>query len=256
MSQLAKIDENATPTVSSETQAMMDMIQQIALNPSADVEKLRAVMDMKMEMFNRGAEIEFNAAMAAAQQEIEPVARTAQNKQTNSSYAKLENIIEQCAPIWTRHGFALSFDNGDCPKPNHYRVECEVTHRAGHKKHYHADIPEDIAGIQGSVNKTGVHAFGSTMSYGRRYLTCMIFNIALKNEDRDGNKTAERAGNAAAQPVTPAQIKKLRDGMKVSGVTEEALIKKAGVEKIEHIQQGRVAGAMAWLKKQAQGEGK
>jgi len=63
---------------SSESRAMLDMIQQVALNPSIDVDKLRAVMDMKMEMFNRGAEIEFNAAMAKAQNEMEPVVRTAQ----------------------------------------------------------------------------------------------------------------------------------------------------------------------------------
>jgi len=178
---------NVLAVAGSENQAMLDMIQQVALNPSIDVEKLRAVMDMKMEMFNRGAEIEFNAAMARAQNEMEPVVRTAHNKQTNSKYAVLENIIEQLSPIWTRHGFALSFGTGDCPTEGYYRVECELTHSAGHSKHYHADLPTDMTGIQGSVNKTGIHGFGSTMSYGRRYLVCMVFNVAVKTEDDDGN---------------------------------------------------------------------
>jgi len=181
------VPNNAPAVAGNENQAMLDMIQQVALNPNIDVEKLRAVMDMKLEMFNRGAEIEFNAAMARAQNEMEPVVRTAHNKQTNSKYAVLENIIEQLSPIWTRHGFALSFGTADCPTENYYRVECELTHSAGHSKRYHADLPSDITGIQGSVNKTGIHGFGSTMSYGRRYLVCMVFNVAVKTEDDDGN---------------------------------------------------------------------
>lgn len=181
------VRENNVPSISTETQMIMSMIEQIALNPAADVTKLRAVMDMKMEMFNKGAEIEFNAAMARAQAEMLPVVKTADNKQTKSKYARLENIIEQLSPIWTSHGFALSFDSGDCPVHGYYRVLCECTHAAGHKKNYKADLPADIAGIAGAVNKTGVHGFGSTVSYGRRYLTCMIFNVAVKDEDNDGN---------------------------------------------------------------------
>jgi hypothetical protein len=188
--------------VSAETQAIMQMIEQIALNPQADVEKLRAVMDMKMQMFNRGAEIEFNAAMSLTQAEIEPVSRTAQNKQTNSKYAKLENIIKECSPIWTRHGFALSYDTADCPLPDHYRVTCEVSHRAGHSKNYHMDLPIDNAGINGTKNKTGMHGAGSTISYGRRYIACNVFNIAITDEDTDG---AARNQRQAEQPKKQPQ---------------------------------------------------
>ena len=60
-------------------------------------------------------------------------------------------------------------------------------HEAGHTKRYHVDLPIDSTGIKGSVNKTGVHANGSTYSYARRYLTMMIFNVVLTNEDNDGN---------------------------------------------------------------------
>ena len=190
------VNANTLPAVSEETRFMMDMISQIALNPDADVEKLRAVMDMKMQMFNRGAEIEFNAAMALAQAEIEPVARTAINTQTKSKYAKLENIITKCSPVWTKHGFALSYDTGDCPLERHYRVTCEVSHRAGHSKHYHMDLPIDDAGINGTKNKTGVHGAGSTISYGKRYIACNIFNIAIKDEDNDAQSASNFYVNA------------------------------------------------------------
>jgi hypothetical protein len=37
------------------------------------------------------------------------------------------------------------------------------------------------------VNKTQVHALGSTSSYARRYLVCMIFNVTTE-DDNDGNR--------------------------------------------------------------------
>ena len=87
MSEIQVIEhQSAPPAVSTESQAIMAMIEQIATNPNIDVTKLRAVMDMKMEMFNRGAEIEFNAAMAKAQAEMLPVVKTSDNKQTKSKY--------------------------------------------------------------------------------------------------------------------------------------------------------------------------
>lgn len=239
--------QSNTPAVSAETQAIMQMIEQIALNPQADVEKLRAVMDMKMQMFNRGAEIDFNAAMSLAQQEIEPVARNATNKQTNSRYAKLEAIIENCSPIWTKHGFALSYDTDDCPIPDHYRITCEVSHRAGHSKHYHLDLPIDNVGIAGAKNKTGMHGAGSTIAYGRRYIVCNVFNIAIKDEDNDGNGSSDKP----QLTLNNAQIKTLRDAMVVAGVTEEQFCnhKAIKIARIEQLPQARLAGAIALLKK-------
>lgn len=65
-------------------------------------------------------------------------------------------------------------------------------HEAGHTKRYYVDLPIDSTGIKGSVNKTGVHANGSTYSYARRYLTMMIFNVVLTNEDNGRNGGGEQ----------------------------------------------------------------
>lgn len=178
----------ATSLPANEPDAMMSIIQQIALNPDISVEKMQAVINMKMQVFDKNAEIEFNRAMISAQQEMEPVAKTAENKQTNSMYAKMENIAKQCKPIWTKHGFALQFGTADCPIEGHYRVTCEVSHSAGFNKKYQADLPIDDEGIKGQKNKTGCHGFGSTMAYAQRYLTIMIFNITLEGADTDGNR--------------------------------------------------------------------
>lgn len=186
-----QVSQQSVPAVSEDTKMIMGLIQQIALNPDIPVEKMQAIINMKMQVFDKNAEIEYNKAMILAQQAMEPVVKTAENKQTSSMYAKMEHISEQCKPIWTKHGFALQFGTADCPIENHYRVTCEVSHSAGFNKKYQADLPIDDEGIKGQKNKTGCHGFGSTMSYAQRYLTIMIFNITLKGVDNDGNRRSK-----------------------------------------------------------------
>lgn len=241
------------PGVSEETKMMMKMIEQVALNPDADVEKLRAVMDMKMEMFNRGAQIEFNAAMSNAQAEMKPVIAKSVNDQTSSRYAKLEKIIGEISPIWTKHGFALTFGSGNSDKDGFYCVNCEVSHKAGHSKEYSAELPADMAGIKGSVNKTPIHGFGSTMSYGRRYLTCLVFNIPVKGEDNDGNTQPKEKPKASEQGLTVAQLNNLRQELRNAGLTEAQMCKRASVNRLEDIVQGRLSGALNWVKAQRLG---
>lgn len=180
---------------SSESAMMIQMIQRAAADPKVDVDKMERLMLMHERFVDRNSAASFNAAMVRAQQRIKPVARRAFNAQTNSSYAKLEDIDREISPIFTAEGFSLSFGTDDSPLAGHVRVLCDVMHQDGHTKQYKADLPLDSAGIAGKTNKTGVHAHGSTYSYARRYLTLMIFNVVMANEDDDGNATTEQAAN-------------------------------------------------------------
>lgn len=211
MNEVTIQQQSALPVVSQETDMMMQLIQQIALNPDIPVEKMQAVINMKMQVFDKNAEIEYNKAMILAQQEMLPVIKTAKNTQTSSTYAKMENIAKQCKPIWTKHGFALQFGTADCPIAEHYRVTCEVSHAAGFNKKYQADLPVDDEGIKGQKNKTGCHGFGSTMSYAQRYLTIMIFNITLEGADNDGNRPPQQPQQLPARQKTPISDSKFAE---------------------------------------------
>mgnify|MGYP002040969543 CR=1 FL=1 len=67
----------------------------------------------------------------------------------------------------------------------------------------------DANGMKGQQNKTATHAFGSSMSYGRRYLLLMVFDIALTNEDDDGQAAGRRPpvdyGNRREYDAAPVQ---------------------------------------------------
>lgn len=165
----------------------LSTIEKAATQDNVDVDKMKALLDMQERVFNKNAEIAFNEAMSKCQSVMPSITRDAQNQQTSSKYAKFESILKVAKPVYTSHGFSLSFGTDNSPIAEHIRVTCEAMHSGGHSKHYFVDLPPDLAGIKGSVNKTAMHATGSTYSYGKRYLLCMIFNIAVADEDDDGN---------------------------------------------------------------------
>lgn len=194
------------PAIVSETTAIVQMIERAAANPAVDIDKMMKLLEMRERVQAEEARKAFNAAMAVAQAEMPQVVRKAKNTQTNSKYATLEAVNDAIQPIITKHGFGLSFGTEECPHKDHYRVTCDVTHSGGGEKRYYADVPIDAAGIKGVVNKTATHAFGSTMSYGRRYLTLLIFNVATKDDD-DGNKAG---GMTEDNAITPQQCETLQ----------------------------------------------
>jgi hypothetical protein len=172
---------------------LMSMVERFASDPNFDVQKLRAMLDMKLQMEDRAAEQEYNVAMKACQEELRPVVRDRLNTHTRAKYATLEKIHAECKEIWLRHGFSLSSHSDVSPLAGHYRVVTTCRHEGGHKTTHFLDAPPDDAGPKGEKNKTPIQALGSTVSYVRRYLDLMIFDITLVGEDIDGNRPVSRA---------------------------------------------------------------
>lgn len=165
---------------------LFSVLERAATDPNTDVEKMERLYDMIERNQDSMAVKAYSADMVAAQAKMPKIIADSRNNQTNSNYAKLDTIIQVASPIWAEQGFALSFGEGKADLEGFTRVTLDVIHRDGHSKSYHRDMPLDIAGIKGNTNKTPMHASGSTVSYGRRYLTCMVFNIAT-GDDNDGN---------------------------------------------------------------------
>jgi hypothetical protein len=183
----------------SQATSLLQAITSAASNKDVDIEKMERLFAMHEKMVAREAEAAFNAAMARAQAKIEPVVAKAYNQQTNSYYAKLAAVNKEITPIATAEGMSISFGTADCPKDGWYRTVATVSHAAGHSREYHLDLPADDVGIKGSANKTQVHAAGSTSSYARRYLVCMIFNVST-GDDNDGNGSGRKQEGGEPDP--------------------------------------------------------
>ena len=177
-----------------------NLVQALAIaaaDPRMDVAKVERLYAMHKEMMAREAESAFNDAMARAQANIVPIAKDRRNDHTKSMYATLAAIAEAVTPVYTAEGLSVSFDTFSPERDKELpalekgwvRVIAIVSHRGGHSRRYHLDGPLDEAGKDGTKNKTGIQAMGSTVSYLRRYLKCMIFNVAT-TDDNDGNGSA------------------------------------------------------------------
>ncbi len=173
---------------------LMEALAAAATNPAMDVAKVEKLFAMHKELQDREAAQAFADAMAKAQANIRPIIRDRRNDHTKSTYATLAAIVDEITPIFTSEGLSVSFDSFDPVRDKDLpqlekgwvRVVCFVSHRGGHVQRRYLDGPLDDKGTGGNTNKTGIQAMGSTVSYLRRYLVCMIFNVATVDDD-DGN---------------------------------------------------------------------
>lgn len=166
-----------------EQQSFFTTIERLAMRPDVDVEKIKQIMEMQEHVLDRNAKQAFNAAMTKAQSGIKLVIAKKKNQQTGSYYADLKDILIHTKEVYTEQGFSLMFYEGKTQKENHIRVGVDIMHEQGHTERRYADMAVQTTGIAGKAMMTLVHGEGSAFSYGRRYLTCMIFNIPTGDDD-------------------------------------------------------------------------
>lgn len=247
MSEATAVATRDEAPVQSESAAIIQVIERAALNPDIDVEKMERLLAMQERVMARRAEQEFNEALVAAKQEMPQVARDARNSTTNSTYSRLETLAAAADPVIVKHGFVPSFGTDVSPLDGHYRITCALSHVGGHTRNYHADIPSDLVGMKGNPNKTPTHAFGSTLSYGRRYLKLLIFDIATRDDD-DGN------GAATGGVISDEQLAELRKMIADLNAEEPKVCAFAKIDRLEDLPAKRfdwiVRAINDWARKQ------
>lgn len=193
-----------------------------AVERGFDADQLQQLANIQRALKSDHATETYAMAMNACQREMATVVRDRKNDNTGKKYAQLETVQRSIRPVYTKHGFALSFGTDASPQEKCIRVICDVHHEGGKTQRYFGDFPLDDVGIKGTINKTGIQATGSTMSYARRYLTLLIFNVTVADEDDDG----------AGAKLTGEQVKE------INTLIED--IRNAGID-------FNMAGFLAWL---------
>lgn len=184
---------------------LIEFLARAVRDPSIDVHKLEAIYRMQREIVADDRREQFHDAMNAVQGEMQAVVRNALNSETRNKFATMEAVDAVVRPIYAKHGFSLSFSEAANDQPE-MKIEC-VIRRRGHEETHHLSALSDMTGPKGTPNKTNVQGVGSSVTYLRRYLTCMIFNVALR-DDNDGNRarpsndTGELNGHAAVGLLT------------------------------------------------------
>lgn len=185
---LAERNADQLPTLDAPATQLtpMQMAYQLVAK-GADFTSVREMLDYSKGLEREAAEMAFSVAMTAAQADMSVVAANMNNSQTKSRYADYAQLDRALRPIYSKHGFALSFDEEAIEKPDYVRIVCYVSHTAGHTRRYHRDMPADGKGAKGGDVMTKTHAVGAAASYAMRYILRGIFNVAVGDDDKDGN---------------------------------------------------------------------
>ena len=159
---------------------------QIALEKESGIEiieRITAMMERERDYQNN---VGFDEALNRCQQKMERISADANNPQTHSRYATYAKLDKVLRPIYTAEGFSLSFGEEDCPVPGKTRFVAHLS-RSGITRTYRKDLTASTKGPKGNDVMTPIHAEGAADSYARRYLLKGIFNVAIGEDDTDGN---------------------------------------------------------------------
>lgn len=196
------VPAHATMAAADEMSALQAMLATVTAQ--GDIDKVERVLGMLERIKAARALVAWRAAMAAAQAEIGPVVRSAENDDKGNRYAPLEAIVEAITPITKAHGFGLTIQTRNA-EAGFIKVLADALHTGGHSERFEYDIPVETGlDAEGNVRMTAPQTYGTTTTFGRRYATCMIFNVATKSpemRDRDG-ETKQPASTVSEAQVT------------------------------------------------------
>lgn len=165
-----------------------DAILRLSADEKIDVDKLERLYAMQEAAEKRRAEWDFNDALSKAQAEMTVINEDAYNPQTRSRYSTYAALDRGTRQMYTKYAFSVSFDVEEAAK-DMLRV-VGFLHHGPITRRYTVLSPVVTAGFRGGQMMTPQHAYMSAVTYGKRNLIKMMFNLATGREDDmddDGN---------------------------------------------------------------------
>ena len=171
------------------------LIEKVALDPRADVEKLERMMSMYERLKAKEAELAYNAAKGRILKKLADI-NIVKNRPVLPEidkgtpkrgvleafkYAPLEEINKHLRPLLAEEDMDLSY-SAEPGEGGDILIRGRLRHLSGgHYEDFFMPAPPDTTG-----GKSNVQAVGSTNSFLRRYVVCNIFNIVVVGDDDDG----------------------------------------------------------------------
>lgn len=210
--------ENQIQKMEGQQSPMVAMIERVVTSPSINVDTMERMFALMERQQAREAEMLFNQAMAAAQAEMLPVVKA--GKSDKGKYARLDDINQVVVPILGKHGLSISFSTPAPRNPDNVAVACRLSHAGGHSRDFPPlEAPPDNMGAKGTVNKTGVQAVGSTITYLQRYAIRTAINVVL-----DDDSAPDNSPPPAVAKITETDANELRAGIDETGTDMTAFL--------------------------------
>lgn len=189
--------KSSMPTLTAfDTSRVLSIYEQAVLDVHFPIERLATIQNMVIKAQKEEKKRLYIEAFFAAQSEIKKIEKRHFNDQTKSKFAKLEDILDELKPTAKKYGFSTSFgETKEQLIDGIKRLYYKITHVAGHSEKFYYSAPIDDVGIKGNKNKTDIMGHGSSVSYARRYLCCMAWDLNTY-DDNDGQKIVYQASHS------------------------------------------------------------
>lgn len=185
---------NNVTVIQDQPTQLMAIIAKAASDPSVDVAKMAALLDLQERVVAKQAKASFTQSLTELMRELPRITKDGAvaypvdknrpdgEKKEAFRFATWENIDKCIRPLLEKHGFCLSFNS--TPKEGGGAIITgTLMHRDGHSESASIPLALDTSG-----GKNNIQAMGSTYSYGKRYTTCMLLNIVTEGEDDDAKR--------------------------------------------------------------------
>lgn len=182
------------------------------------------------------------SAMAKAFAAIEGATKSANNPHFKSKYADLTSVIEAIKPALVANGLFFT----QSPRPNDKGVEIETI------LHHASGEVFSLGSLFVPADKNNAQAFGSALTYARRYALVTAFGVPV--EDDDGNAAAAAPPKPKpAQPATisTAQLEELQLLFTHLAVPVAEFLAVAKIDRLDALPADWFERAKGWINQQA-----
>jgi hypothetical protein len=219
-----------TTALTTQTNGPMEtMIQRAfekAIEQGAGIEVVDRILAQQREMIDYNDRLAFNDALRRIQDKLKPIVKDDFNQSTNSKFATAKAVDRAIEDLMAEERMSLTFEPEPTTVPEMVRI-VGVLSLGAYSKRYPLDMPADGKGAKGGGVMSRTHATGAAITYAKRYLKNMIFNLRFEEVDDDGN-----GASALPAEVFLDHMNYIRDATTAKGLTEVFVAAYKDAEKI------------------------
>lgn len=201
---VAKRKEAELPATQGEA-PILSMLQRIMTDPSLAMERVNQAFDFYQRVRAEEASRAFLEAKVAFKAVAPAITKDKTNKQYDSTYASIGNVVNKGNEALSKHGLDASWD---IDQTAGIKVTCILKHVLGHSERVSLTGPPDVSGA-----KNPLQQIKSTLTYLKLATFEAVTGIATKegNVDDDGN------ASGMAPTVSAEQLEILQTKIKAVG---------------------------------------
>lgn len=144
-------------------------------------------------------------ALLAVQKEVGGVSKDSVNPHFKSRYADLTAVIEAAVPVFNKHGVVVLQAPVPPPYEGYLALNTTLMHDSGESISGTAVIP---------LSKNDPQAYGSAMTYARRYSLASIIGLKTLDDDAEAAVGRGEPADRSTPPPPPPHADRFRLGGK------------------------------------------